>query len=118
MIRIAVVGVGRIGLTHAESLAKRVKGAQLVAVTTARPERAAAAREQCGEVAVYPDLEALLGAERLDAVVLASSTSAHAGNVVRCATAGLDILVREAARAEPWPIVIGPSQRSSGQASS
>lgn len=92
MIRLAVVGVGRIGLTHAESLAKRVKGAQLVAVTTARPERAAAARERCGDVAVYPDLEALLGAQRLDAVVLATSTSAHADNVVRCAQAGLDIM--------------------------
>jgi len=34
----------------------------------------------------------LLGAERLDAVVLASSTSVHADNVVRCATAGMDIL--------------------------
>jgi predicted dehydrogenase len=91
-VTIAVVGVGRIGLTHAESLVKRVKGARLVAVTTSRPERAAAARECCGEIAVYPDLEALLEAERPDAVVIASSTSAHAGNVERCAQAGVDIL--------------------------
>lgn len=92
MIRFGVVGVGRIGLTHAESLAKRVRGARLVAVTTTLPERAAAARERCGNVAVYPDLETMLAAEPLDAVLLASSTSAHADNVVRCAAAGLDIL--------------------------
>jgi predicted dehydrogenase len=91
-LSIAVVGAGRIGLTHAESLARRVKGAQLVAVTTSRPERAAAVQERCGEVDVYPDLEALLRGAKLDAVVIASSTSAHADNVERCAQAGLDVL--------------------------
>jgi predicted dehydrogenase len=90
-IRVAVVGVGRMGLTHAEGLARRVHGARLVAVTTSKAERAAAARERCGNVAVYADLEALLAAGGLDAVVLASSTSAHADNVVQCAAAGLHI---------------------------
>jgi myo-inositol 2-dehydrogenase / D-chiro-inositol 1-dehydrogenase len=87
----AVVGAGRIGLTHAKALAHRVRGARLVAVTTSSPERAEAARQQCGPLAVYPDLEALLAREALDAVLLASSTSAHADNVVRCAAAGLHI---------------------------
>lgn len=90
-VRIAVVGAGRIGLTHAEALAHRVRGARLVAATTARADRAAAIRERCGPVAIYLDLEALLAAEKLDAVVLATSTSAHAGNVVRCAAAGMHI---------------------------
>jgi predicted dehydrogenase len=90
-VRIAVVGAGRFGLTHAENVARRVRGARLAAVTTSRPDRAAAARACCGEVAVYPDLEALLGAEHLDAVVIASSTAAHRDNVERCAAAGLHI---------------------------
>jgi myo-inositol 2-dehydrogenase/D-chiro-inositol 1-dehydrogenase len=90
-ICIAVVGVGRMGLTHAENLARRVRGARLVAVTTSSPERAAEARARCGDVAVYPDLEALLAAGGLDAVCISSSTSAHADNVVRCAAAGLHI---------------------------
>ena len=90
-IRIAVIGVGRMGLTHAENLAHRVRGARLVAVTTSKAERAAKARQRCGDVAVYPTLEPLLAAERLDGVVIASSTSAHADNVERCAAAGLHI---------------------------
>ncbi len=90
-IRIAVVGVGRIGITHAENLARRVRGAKLVAVTTSSPERAADARARCGDVAVYPGLEALLEAGGLDAVCITSSTSAHANNVVQCAAAGLQI---------------------------
>lgn len=92
-IRVAVVGVGRIGLTHAENLAHRVPGARLVAVTTFQQERAEAARRRCGDVAVYPTLDALLaGAEGLDAVVISSSTSAHADNVEQCAAAGLHML--------------------------
>jgi predicted dehydrogenase len=92
-IRVAVVGVGRIGLTHAENLAHRVPGARLAAVTTSQQERAEAARRRCGEVAVYPTLDALLAeAKGLDAVVISSSTSAHADNVEQCAAAGLHML--------------------------
>jgi predicted dehydrogenase len=90
-IRVAVIGAGRMGLVHAENLTRRVRGAQLVAVSTSDPGRAAEARERCGSVDVYPNLESLLGSEDLDAVVISSSTSAHADNVVACAVAGLDI---------------------------
>lgn len=90
-IRIAVIGAGRIGLTHAENVAHRVQGAKLVAVTTSNPQRAAAVREHCGDVAFYPTPEALLEAEQLDAVAITSSTSAHADNVVASAAAGVHI---------------------------
>ena len=90
-VRMAVVGVGRMGLTHAENLARRVRGARLIAVTTADEGRAAQTRQCCGDVAVYPDLKALLAAEKLDAVCISSSTSAHAANVEECAGAGLHI---------------------------
>jgi inositol 2-dehydrogenase len=90
-LRIAVVGVGRIGLTHAENLACRVRGAELVAVTTSDEKRAAEARRKCGAIAVHEGLDELLASEELDAVCIASSTSAHADNVVQCAAAGLHV---------------------------
>jgi myo-inositol 2-dehydrogenase/D-chiro-inositol 1-dehydrogenase len=90
-IRMAVVGVGRMGLTHAENLARRVRGARLVAVTTSKAERAAEVRRSSGDVAVFPTLEALLDTGELDAVCIASSTSAHADNVDACAAGGLHI---------------------------
>jgi predicted dehydrogenase len=40
---------------------------------------------------VYPGLDELLASERLDAVCISSSTSAHADNVVQCAAAGVHI---------------------------
>lgn len=90
-LRVAVIGVGGIGLVHADNLCRRVRNARLVAVTTSRPERAAEVRTLCGSLTAYPNIEALLSAETLDAVVIASSTSAHVDNVVACAGAGLHI---------------------------
>ncbi len=49
-LRMAVVGVGRMGLTHAENLVHRIRGAQLVAVTTSSAERAEEVRRRCGAV--------------------------------------------------------------------
>jgi myo-inositol 2-dehydrogenase/D-chiro-inositol 1-dehydrogenase len=84
------------GMTHAENLARRVDGVALVAATTSQAARADEVRRCCGPVAVYPDLAALLDAASvgevvLDAVCIASSTSAHPDNVVACAEAGLHI---------------------------
>jgi len=62
-----------------------------VAVTTANEGRAEQARQCCGDVTVYSGLDGLLTSEKLDAVCIASSTSAHADNVVQCAEAGLHI---------------------------
>jgi predicted dehydrogenase len=91
-LRMAVVGVGRMGVTHAENISRLIRGAELVAVTTSSAERAEDACRRCGSVSVHPSLEALLETETLDAVVIASSTSAHADNVEACAAAGLHIL--------------------------
>jgi len=91
-LRMAVVGAGRMGLTHAENLDSRIRGAHLVAVTTSGAERAAEVRRRCGAVSVYDDPDSLLETESLDAVLIASSTSAHVANVEECAAAGLHIM--------------------------
>jgi scyllo-inositol 2-dehydrogenase (NAD+) len=79
------------GVTHAENITSRVRGAQLVAVTTSSAERAAEARRRCGAVTVCGSLDEVLE-ESLDAVVIASSTSAHVDNVEACSAAGVHIL--------------------------
>ena len=88
----AVVGVGRMGLTHAENLVHRTRGARLVAATTSSTERTEAVRRCCGDVPVYNKLDRLIESESLDAVIISSSTSAHVQNVEQCAAAGLHIL--------------------------
>jgi predicted dehydrogenase len=91
-LQVAVVGGGRMGVTHAETLTHRTRGARLVAVTTSKPERAAEIRRRCGDVAVHPTLDRLLEAGGIDAAVIASSTAAHVENVERCAAAGIHML--------------------------
>lgn len=124
-LRTAVVGVGRMGLTHAENLASRIRGAQLVAVSTSSAVRADEARRRCGAISVHADLSGMLSAETLDAVVIASSTSAHVANVEDCASAGLHILCEKplglslddcerasaAARAAGVKLMIGHTRR-------
>jgi len=90
-LRMAVIGVGRIGLAHAENLGDRVKGARLVAASTSNPERAARVRRGRGDPRVYSTPEELLAREELDAVVIASKTSAHVENVEMSAAAGAHV---------------------------
>jgi scyllo-inositol 2-dehydrogenase (NAD+) len=110
-LRMAVVGAGRMGLTHAENLHARIRGARLVAATTSNAARADEVRRRCGGVSVHPNLEALLGSESLDAVVISSSTSAHADNVEVCAAAGLHILCEK-----PLGLSLGDCDRASAAA--
>ena len=90
-LRTAVIGVGRIGLAHAENLERRVRGARLVAVSTSDPERTARAARIRDGLGIYSTPAALFEAEDLDAVVIASKTSAHVENVELAAASGAHI---------------------------
>ena len=85
MVRIAVIGVGRIGSMHAELLARRVPGAALASVADADPAAARAVGAQLG----VPDVtveEALAG--DADAVAICTSTGTHADLIAAAARAG------------------------------
>lgn len=86
-VRVAVVGVGRIGRLHAELLARQVPGATLVGVYDPHPE---AARAVAGELGVPAAgrLEEVLEASQVEAVAICSSTDTHADLVVAAAEAG------------------------------
>ncbi len=73
-MRIGVIGIGRIGAYHAQLL-QGIAGVDQVVVTDADPARATTVAAELDLVAV-PDVPALL--DRVDAVVIAAATSAHA----------------------------------------
>ena len=84
MVRIGVIGVGRIGRMHAELLTQRVAGATVAAVADANP---AAAREVAATLGVpVREVDALLAAGDVDAVAICTSTDTHAELI--CAAAG------------------------------
>jgi myo-inositol 2-dehydrogenase/D-chiro-inositol 1-dehydrogenase len=86
-IRIGVVGTGRIGTFHAQTLARRVPEADLVGVADARPGGATALAAELG-VREFDTPTALITSPDIDAVVIAASSTAHADLVVEAAAAG------------------------------
>jgi myo-inositol 2-dehydrogenase/D-chiro-inositol 1-dehydrogenase len=86
VVRIGVIGVGRIGRMHAELLARRVDGAALAAVSDLHAQTAAAVAAELGVPAVAVD--ELLARADVDAVAICTSTDTHAELIVAAARAG------------------------------
>ena len=72
-LRVAVIGVGRIGRMHAELLAHRVPGLALASVYDAVPDVAQAVGAELG-ADVANTVEELLSADDVDAVAICSSS--------------------------------------------
>ncbi len=89
-MRFAVLGAGRIGALHAENLANRVAGAELVAVADVFLPVAEKIAARHG-VPAYKDLRNARAAEKLDAVCIASATETHIALIEEAAAAGLHI---------------------------
>ena len=86
-VRIALIGAGRIGASHASVIARRVPEGTLVAVTDPRPGAADAVAAPLGARA-ETTVDAVLSAGDVDAVVIAASSTAHAELIVAAAEAG------------------------------
>ena len=81
-VRVGIAGLGRLGRRHAENLARRVRGAELVAACSPVAEERAFAQQDLGVEAAYGELSELLQHPGLDAVILATPTAFHARQVV------------------------------------
>ncbi len=91
MLRIALLGTGRIGRMHAELIAHQVAGTELVTVFDVAEPAARAVGNQLG-VPVAPSVEAVLADDSVDAVCIATSTDTHIDIVVQAAAAGKAIM--------------------------
>jgi myo-inositol 2-dehydrogenase/D-chiro-inositol 1-dehydrogenase len=86
VVRIGLVGAGRIGTMHAGNIARHVPGAELAAVADARPEAAQQLAAKYDATAL--DVDELFKSEDLDAVVITSIAAAHVDLIVKAAEAG------------------------------
>lgn len=89
-VRLAVIGLGRLGRVHAENLAWRVAGVELVRVVDARAE---VARELGARLGVdwADDAAAVLDDAAVEGVVIAAPTPTHVALVSAAAAAGKDV---------------------------
>lgn len=87
-IRVAIVGLGRLGRRHAENLMRRVPHADLVAACSPLSDELAWAQQALGVDHLYTDYLDLLAHPGLEAVFLVTPTSLHSGQVVAGLQAG------------------------------
>ena len=94
MIRLAVIGVGRMGSRHALNIFKNIKGATLCALSDIDTNTL---NEQCQKFQVkgYIDYKEMLLKEKLDGVVIATPHYSHADIAIDCLNAGVNILVEK-----------------------
>jgi myo-inositol 2-dehydrogenase/D-chiro-inositol 1-dehydrogenase len=107
-VRIGMVGLGRLGMKHAENIAFRVSGAELGAVCALEKERVETARRDWSVPRGYADFTRMLEDTELDAVLIASSSAVHCRQVEQALEAGfhvfcekpLGVTLEECVRAE------------------
>lgn len=87
-VNVGLIGAGRIGSYHGESVAKRLVDAELVAIADPAPGAAAKLADKLGVDASYTDVAAMLAQPGLDAVIIATPARFHTNVLVQAAEAG------------------------------
>ncbi len=87
-LRIGIVGAGRIGRVHAETLAFRLPKADFIAIADPDATAASDVAAHCGNPKVVRDAEEIFADRSIDAVLICSPTATHAEFVIRAARAG------------------------------
>ena len=87
-VRVALIGSGRMGAFHGETLARRLPGAVLAAVADPAPGAAERIASELGAPKFFTDPAAAFADPEIDAVVIAAPARFHADLVVAAAAAG------------------------------
>lgn len=90
-VRVGLVGTGRIGRVHTQTVRQRIPQAELVAVTDVNMAAAQQCAAEFGVPAVAPNFEAILADPSIDAVLICSATDTHAPFIAQAANAGKHI---------------------------
>lgn len=88
VIRVGVIGAGRIGKIHAENLATRIPGVVVSAIADINQQAAQALAEKLHVVNAFSDYRKIIEDKNIDAVAVCSSTDTHADLIIAAANAG------------------------------
>src|SRR5258708_21745066 len=88
VLRIAVIGLGRMGHFYAQTLATLGPRVELFAVADPDPRARAVVQAELGLTRAFANPGAVLALPEVDAVVVATPTSTHAEVVIAAAKAG------------------------------
>ncbi len=88
VIKVGVIGAGRIGKIHAENLATRIPGVVVEAIADVNLSAAQELAEKLHIPHAYADYRKIMEDNSIDAVAICSSTSTHAELMIEAAAAG------------------------------
>ncbi|QPC69652.1 hypothetical protein HYE68_000404 [Fusarium pseudograminearum] len=91
-LQVAVAGLGRMGARHALNFHNRTPRAELVAAFTPVPKEAEWAKTHLEGVVIYDDYQEMLKHPGLQAVVVATITTAHAEEAIQAIEADKHVL--------------------------
>jgi len=94
-LRVAVVGAGAITQVAHLPVLRKLKGVEVVAICDNDVPKARSLADRFEVRNAYDDMEELLGATELDAVVICTPNHLHEGHVLAALGAGLHILVEK-----------------------
>ncbi|MGQ8820818.1 inositol 2-dehydrogenase [Bibersteinia trehalosi] len=105
MLKVGIIGAGRIGRVHSESISKYVKGAEIKAISDVKiTEELTAWAKSMGIPEVYDDYKKILQDSEIDAVLVCSSTNTHAPISIEAALAGKHVFCEKPVDADPAKI--------------
>jgi myo-inositol 2-dehydrogenase/D-chiro-inositol 1-dehydrogenase len=90
-ISVGIIGAGRIGRVHAENLAYRIPGANVMAIADVFVQAAEKCASDLGIPSAVKDYRAILEDDEIEAVVICSSTDTHSQFIEEAAAAGKHI---------------------------
>ena len=90
-INLGIIGAGRVGRLHANTLMTRIPGAKLLAVADIFEEAARSAAADFGVPDYSADPAELINSGDIDAIVICSSTDTHCHFIIEAARAGKQI---------------------------
>ncbi|RKO26000.1 dehydrogenase [Pseudarthrobacter phenanthrenivorans] len=96
-VRIGLIGSGWMGAFHAESIARRVPGADLAAIADPNVESAQNLGQELGTAKVTASADDIFADPEIDAVVIASPARFHSALIAQAAAAGKHIFCEKPA---------------------
>lgn len=97
-VRYGIIGIGNMGVSHAQNLCGEIRGAELTAVCDTNPERLKWAKEHLpASVQLYDTPEAFWASQAMDAVLIAVPHYDHPGMAIQAFEDGYHVLVEKPA---------------------
>ncbi|MCG8569195.1 MAG: inositol 2-dehydrogenase [Spirochaetes bacterium] len=94
-IKIGTVGLGRLGLKHAENVAFKIPQAELTAVCALEKDRVEKVQKEWKIPNGYTDFDEMLKNKDLDAILIASSSGQHCEQLSKALNAGFHVFVEK-----------------------